>query len=82
MADENEYGSYIYVRLVSGEFLYTLKKNILGHCNYAYHRGSITKSILKKYDCINKNCRFFKKDENNPYWENTQLSVTLTPTEL
>ncbi len=59
--------------LITGEWAYLKKKNIVGCCHYAGHPGKLTKDLMHKHDCINKNCRHFEKYEGASYWEYLEL---------
>lgn len=41
----------------------------VGYCWLDKHRGYITKQILEEHKCIEKNCSFFQKYEDAPYWK-------------
>lgn len=40
----------------------------LGYCWMEKHPGYITKQILEEHKCIEKNCSFFQKYPDAPYW--------------
>ena len=39
-------------------------------CAYChYHKCHLTVTMLKKHECLKKQCSHLKKHDNNPYWE-------------
>ncbi|MBR3251573.1 MAG: hypothetical protein IKF80_07670 [Erysipelotrichaceae bacterium] len=41
----------------------------VGYCFCLAHRGSLTKSNMKKHKCLAKACPFFKRNEMHAYWK-------------
>ena len=68
MSSPDDQSEYISVKLLTGIRIYTKWENVVGYCHCDTHRGSITKTLLKSHDCINKKCPFFKRD-NPEYWK-------------
>ncbi len=56
------------VKLVSGERLTIKETRLVGCCHCALHPGKITKGILAQHDCLAKQCRYFEKYADSPYW--------------
>ena len=56
------------VKLVSGEWLAIKDTRLVGCCHNLIHPGKITKAILNQHDCLGKQCRYFEKYEDSPYW--------------
>ncbi len=44
------------------------KKGTIAYCHNIKHRGALSKRMVKQHECIQKNCRFFEKNLENPYW--------------
>lgn len=68
---------YVETKLITGERLYIAKNSVVGYCHFAQHKGSITKPLLKKHECMLKGCHYFEKYKDNPYWigvEQTQAA--------
>lgn len=60
--------NYYYGRHIFGSYTYVSKGRIVGFCHYKEHRGYITLPMLKERGCITKQCRYFEKNEEHPYW--------------
>ena len=56
-------------KLVSGDYVYISKNKLLGYCHCDLHKGYLTKSIYTKHKCAEKQCSFFQKFDNCPYWQ-------------
>lgn len=41
----------------------------VGYCWLEKHKGYITKQIMDEHQCIEKQCPFFQKYEDAPYWK-------------
>ena len=41
----------------------------VGWCNHNSHRGKLSIKQMKNHKCLGKQCRFFTKNENHPYWK-------------
>ena len=41
----------------------------VGYCWSEIHRGYLTPSMLKEHECIQKQCKYFQKYEDSPYWK-------------
>lgn len=52
-------------RLIDGNYATT--KSIIARCHILRHRGYLTKSLIKKHCCIEKECTFFEKLKPE-YW--------------
>lgn len=46
-----------------------IKSNTVGWCLNNKHKGAISLNMLKKHKCIDRNCRFFRKNEEHGYWK-------------
>lgn len=57
----------IFARLITGERIYTKRKNIIGFCHCEMHKGSISKALYKIHDCGGKGCFYFERT-NPEYW--------------
>ena len=45
---------------------------IAGFCHCLIHTGYLTINAMERHDCINKDCVFFEKFNDFPYWLNEQ----------
>jgi hypothetical protein len=63
-----------YVYLINGA--YAKAENIIGYCHNATHWGWLSKNLLKKHQCLEKECPFFEQ-ANAGYWENVEKQKTL-----
>ena len=52
---------------------YTDYDNVVGYCHCDTHRGYINKNILRKHNCLEKQCPFFKK-HNDEYWNTREAT--------
>ncbi|MBQ8133502.1 MAG: hypothetical protein IJ192_03705 [Clostridia bacterium] len=68
MSERKDLPECVEVKLVGGEYFFTLQKNIVGYCHFSEHKGYITKNILKNRKCAKKGCYYFEKYADNPYW--------------
>jgi hypothetical protein len=59
---------YCKAHLLTGEFRNVKTKSIIGRCHHKFHKGIITKDLLKEHDCLKKECPFLEKFENNQFW--------------
>lgn len=44
------------------------KKNCIGYCHNAIHRGYLSLALMKQHKCIERECKYFKKIKNSYYW--------------
>ena len=44
------------------------KQDTIAYCHNFKHRGALSKSMVKQHQCLQKNCNFFEKNSENPYW--------------
>ena len=44
------------------------KDNTIAFCHNIIHSGALSESMVKKHECIQKNCRFFEKNLENKDW--------------
>lgn len=40
-----------------------------GYCNYYLHRGYLSKNLMDKKGCREKQCKYLVKNEGHPYFE-------------
>lgn len=57
----------VFAKLITGERVYTKRKNLIGFCHCKNHKGCITKTLYKSHDCGGKNCFYFERT-NDEYW--------------
>lgn len=70
--DNDRKNEYIETKLITGDRLYISKKSVVGYCHFSEHKGSITKPLLKKHECVSKECHYFEKYKDNPYWKGVE----------
>lgn len=58
----------ITVSLLGGKHARISKSKIVGCCHSKLHPGKLTKALMDEHDCINKECVYFEKYEDSPYW--------------
>jgi len=58
-------------RLIDGN--YSLTKGIIARCHNQTHRGYLTKNLVKKHQCVEKECSFFEKQKPE-YWKALERS--------
>lgn len=44
------------------------KENTIAYCRYYKHLGAMSKAMVRKHECIQKNCKYYEKNLYNPYW--------------
>lgn len=44
------------------------KEKIIGYCCNIKHPGNLSVKMVKKHECLGKQCPYFKKEEDHPYW--------------
>lgn len=59
---------YVEVILIDDCLHYVPIKSIVGFCHCKLHTGHLLKSTMKEHECISKQCPFFNKFEDYPYW--------------
>ena len=57
------------VRLLTGEVIWIYPANVIGWCHNAIHRGALNRSLLKKHDCLGKDCRYLEQNCQCSFWE-------------
>ena len=55
------------LRTIDGSFCKESQK--VGYCKCDLHRGFLTKNLMEEHDCLGKECIWFVKDEDAPYWQ-------------
>lgn len=55
-------------KLVSGDYVYVQRRKLIGFCRCDLHKGYVTKSIYRNHKCGEKQCVFFQKFEDCPFW--------------
>lgn len=66
---EDKNRDYVQAKLITGEYAQVARKALVGYCTCPRHKGCVTKTILKKHSCIEKQCHYFQKNTGCPYWE-------------
>lgn len=54
--------------LISRQRILIASRNIVGQCHNLRHPGKLTRALMEEHDCLNKQCPFFKKNDNAAYW--------------
>jgi hypothetical protein len=67
MSTLNIYDRDKYVRLFNGKQV--RYKHVIGRCRCYRHEGFMTAEMLKKHDCIGKECPYLTK-HNDSFWSN------------
>ena len=44
------------------------KNGIIGYCHNMIHLGYITVKLMQEHGCIDKNCKYFAKYTDRPFW--------------
>lgn len=60
---------YINAKLITGEVAYLPKITVVGYCHFPEHKGNLTRSALKKHECLKKKCHYFERNKENKYCE-------------
>ncbi len=63
----------IKVKMLTGEVIDIRRGKIVGWCHHNLHRGAVNKEILKKHDCLGKNCPYLHKNAQSPYWKTLEI---------
>ena len=45
------------------------KKLPVGYCRFSGHRGLLDVGLLKKKQCLKKECKYLYRYENHDFWE-------------
>lgn len=48
------------------------KGEAVGWCSHNKHRGKLSVRMMKNHKCLAKNCQFFTRNENHPYWKSRE----------
>lgn len=57
------------VPLMDGIYRKINTKALVGKCHNKLHKGYLTVELLRKHQCIEKNCVFIEKFEDYPFWK-------------
>ncbi len=60
--------NYYYGRHIWGNYTYVSKGRVVGFCHYNEHSGYLTMAAMKERGCLAKECRYFEKNEDHPFW--------------
>lgn len=71
-AEEIKGKTILTVKTIEGERKDVRVKNIVGFCHYKHHKGVVTKNLFKSHDCSRRNCYYFQKFAEYPFWENRE----------
>jgi hypothetical protein len=44
-------------------------KEYVGYCWFKEHKGYLTRKLMKEHQCTGKECHYFQKFEDAPYWK-------------
>ena len=58
-----------------GNYQLIKQKNIIGYCHHRQHLGIVTPTVHKNHKCCEKNCHFFEKYEDSPYWSSYKAQI-------
>ena len=56
------------IRLISGESIYKEQAELVGFCHNTRHPGFLIKSIVKRKQCVEKNCSYLEPFSEQPFW--------------
>lgn len=56
------------VNLLGGIYATVDTPSLVGYCHNEDHKGFLTVSIMNDHDCIGKECHYFEKFEDYPFW--------------
>lgn len=62
-------GEFVRISLITGKEKWINSTQIAGYCNYKLHKGILTLKLYRSHHCKGKNCPYFFKFENYPYWK-------------
>lgn len=57
------------VNLIGGAYATVDTPSLVGYCHNDDHKGFLTVTIMNEHDCIAKECRYFERFEDYPYWQ-------------
>lgn len=57
------------VNLIGGAYATVDTPSLVGYCHNDDHKGFLTVAIMNEHDCIAKECHYFEKFEDYPYWQ-------------
>lgn len=57
------------VNLLGGAYATVDIPSLVGYCHHKEHKGFITISIMNEHNCIAKECHYFEKFEDYPFWQ-------------
>ena len=57
------------IKIIGGSYVNVDRNSIVGYCHNKEHKGCLTVSIMNEHNCTGKNCLYFEKYEQYPYWE-------------
>ena len=60
------------VHLIGGTYATIDTNSIVGYCHNETHKGFLTVAIMNEHDCIGKECFYFEKFEDYPFWQKKQ----------
>lgn len=56
------------VKMIDGSVQWIREKNLVGWCSCHLHPGVVSKGLLKKHQCVEKQCYYLKKNQEAAYW--------------
>lgn len=60
------------VHLIGEAYAKVDTNSLVGYCHNEAHKGFLTVTIMNEHDCINKECFYFEKFEDYPFWRKKQ----------
>jgi hypothetical protein len=45
------------------------KEKAVGRCHHNWHKGNMSAKMVKTHKCLGKQCPYFEKYEDHPYWK-------------
>ena len=51
-----------------------LQENVIGKCTNPVHIGNMSRKMVLQHQCLKKDCPYFKKYADNPYWTRKSIA--------
>ena len=48
------------------------KDNTVGWCSNNNHKGAVSLKMLKQHKCLDRDCKYFRKNEEHGYWKHKE----------
>lgn len=71
----------IRARMLGGDTIEIKRGKLVGCCHNIIHPGKMNKALLLQHDCLGKNCPFFQKYPESPYWADMERKAKARETQ-